>query len=121
MQKGWDATGRLSAYWSRVGGRDGLAEKTGITGSTLSGYNTGDRLLGEKNARRIAKALRITIADLGAPATETRTAEERTVLAHLEELADQVADLGRALRLLAEAQRPELRRQLLDVLAGEQR
>lgn len=66
-EKRWKATGLLSTHWGKVGGRDALARLTGIQGTSLSGYNTGRLNLGEKNARKIADALDLTLLDLGAP------------------------------------------------------
>ena len=67
MEKGWEARGLLKPLWGRVGGRDRLAELTGIQPSTISGYNAGRLPLGMANARKIAAALGVTVADLGAP------------------------------------------------------
>jgi transcriptional regulator with XRE-family HTH domain len=70
MTAGWDASGRLSALWGRVGGRDRLAELTGIRPETLSSYNSGGRPLGYANAEKIAAALDVSLVELGAPVTE---------------------------------------------------
>lgn len=66
--RSWKATGLLAPLWGRVGGRDALAERTGIQPATISGYNTGRLNLTLNAARRIALALDVTIYDLGAPA-----------------------------------------------------
>lgn len=67
-ERGWKATGRLEPLWSRLKGkRDELAELTGIGGTTLSGYNSGERNLGMRNAVKIADALGVSVYDLGAP------------------------------------------------------
>lgn len=66
-QDGWNATGLLGALWGKVGGRDKLADLTGIQRSTLSGYNTGRLPLGRKNAEKIAAALDVSVLELGAP------------------------------------------------------
>lgn len=67
MARSWTATGRLTPLYERVGGRDRLAELTGISGTTLSAYNSGDRPLGILNAQRIARAAGVTIEELGQP------------------------------------------------------
>lgn len=77
---GWDATGRLEAFWGKVGGRDKLADVTGIQRSTLSGYNTGRLPLGMKNAERIAAALNVTVFDLGAPTAQQAAARSVAVV-----------------------------------------
>lgn len=87
MEKGWSARGLLQPLWARVGGRDALAELTGITGQTLSAYNTGKRPLGHANARRIAEALEVSVLELGAPAEEADESG-RTILGRLEALEE---------------------------------
>lgn len=74
MADGWDATGKLKPLWDRLAGqRDQLADLTGILPTVLSGYNSGGRLLGMKNALRIAAAMKaatgadVTVYDLGKP------------------------------------------------------
>lgn len=89
MERGWDATGRLEALWHRVGGRDKLAGITGISPTTLSGYNTGKKPLGMKNAPRIAEALGVTVYDLGAPPAVPKD-PERDLLALVEEVRDRL-------------------------------
>lgn len=99
MERGWYATGLLLPLWTRVGGRDRLAELTGITGATLSGYNTGRLRLGEKNAQKIADALEITLADLGCPDDADGDLPPRELLAQvlsrMERLESRVAALER--------------------------
>lgn len=63
----WDATGQLRALWGSVGGRDALADLTGILPTTLSSYNSGKRRLGFRHGELIAGALGVTVQDLGAP------------------------------------------------------
>lgn len=89
----WKATGLLEARWSSVGGRDGLAAKTGIQPGTISGYNTGRLPLGMRNAKKIADALGVSVFDLGAPA-ETAQDQGLTVFDRLEALEGQ-ADRNR--------------------------
>jgi hypothetical protein len=36
----WKATGLLEQLWGKVGGRDGLADRTGIDAGNISGYNS---------------------------------------------------------------------------------
>jgi hypothetical protein len=86
VEKSCYATGLLSRHWGKVGGRDALARLTGIRGTSLSGYNTGRLNLGERNARKIAEALDLTLLDLGAP-PETAPELAATILDHLESLA----------------------------------
>lgn len=123
MQRGWDATGKLSAVWDRVGGRDGLALAAGIAPTTLSGYNSGERKLGIVNARKIAgvKQLGVTIFDLGAPATDETAPDLQTLNDHLRSLEAELERLGEAVALLAGAQQRVLRDQLLHVLDGAAR
>jgi transcriptional regulator with XRE-family HTH domain len=93
MERGWKATGLLKPLWGRVGGRDGLAARTGIVAANLSGYNTGRLRLGLANAERIAQALQVTIYDLGAPASVDSPGASTSVLDHLEEVRTVTADL----------------------------
>lgn len=93
MEKGWDAKERLKPLWGKVGGRDGLAALTGITGQTLSAYNSGSRPLGIVNGRRIADALGVSVLELGAPLGMGDQARDQTVLGRLLELAATVDDL----------------------------
>lgn len=72
MEKGWDARGLLRPLWHEIGGRDALAEASGIAGQTLSAYNSGSRQLGIANARKIVEGLTsrgvaVTVLELGAP------------------------------------------------------
>lgn len=67
MNRGWYATGLLEPLWAKVGGRDELGRLAGVGGTTLSGYNGGTKRLGMKNAVKIARALGVTVADLGGP------------------------------------------------------
>lgn len=93
MERGWDATGRLRPLWGKVGGRDRLADLTGINATVLSSYNSGKRQLGEKNAKRIAKALKVSLLELGAPdGLKDRRGE--SLHAHLEAISETLADLG---------------------------
>lgn len=65
---GWVAAGLIEKAWKAAGlSRDKLADRTGIDPGALSGYNTGRLNLGPKNARVIAEATGVTLADLGAP------------------------------------------------------
>jgi transcriptional regulator with XRE-family HTH domain len=107
MEKGWDATGCLARYWKRVGGRDGLADVTGIQPSTISGYNTGRLRLGITNGERIAQALGVTIFELGAPTAEEAAAGAVTLLERVEALEAELAD--------ARLEIDDLRRQQGDV------
>src|SRR5262249_7593431 len=88
MRKSWSARGLLSPLWGRVGGRDGLAERTGIHGPTLSGYNTGRQRMGEDAGRRIAAALGVTLEELGAPPDP---AHPSLIMAELAALREQIA------------------------------
>lgn len=99
----WDATGRLAALWGRVGGRDNLADLTGIAPTTLSGYNQGRRKLGLRNGERIADALQVTIFDLGAPTTAQAAEQAATLLDRVEVLE---GGLAAALREIDELRRP---------------
>jgi transcriptional regulator with XRE-family HTH domain len=101
MAEGWDAAGRLEPLWGRVGGRDKLAKLTGIQPGTLSSYNSGKRGLGEKNARRIAAVLKVSIFDLGAPEAAASTRRERRVVDRLREVEAALEALGPDLAELA--------------------
>lgn len=105
VEKGWDASGRLGPLWKSIGGRDKLAEATGIRGSTLSGYNTGRLPLGKDNAARIAEALGVTTADLGEP-SEPPEIDAPTVRRLLREVAEVKAQIDRILDLLEEDDPP---------------
>lgn len=70
MQADYDLTGRLQPLWARVGGRDELARLTGISGPTLSAYNTGRQRARARNIERIAAAVGVTVGDLVTPADE---------------------------------------------------
>lgn len=91
MQKGWDAAGLLQPLWGRVGGRERLAELTGIHTSTLSGLNSGRLNLGRDNALKLAAALGVSLAELGAPEGED-DARGQTLRDRLEELAAKLTD-----------------------------
>jgi DNA-binding transcriptional regulator YdaS (Cro superfamily) len=111
----WDATGLLEPLWGKVGGRDRLAALTHIQPATLSGYNTGRLKLGTRNAEKIAAALEVSLADLGAP--EAAAADDptsRPLLDRLQALEaaleQQREDSARALAALAKEVRA-LRRQ----------
>jgi transcriptional regulator with XRE-family HTH domain len=104
MEKGWDATGRLAAFWGRAGGRDKLAELTGINKATLSGYNSGRLGLGYDNATKIATVLQVSLLELGAPAAQADDPGSRAALSLLAELSaevERIADtLGHVLERL---------------------
>ena len=89
MQKGWDAKGLLRPLWLRYGGRDRLAEAVGTTGSALSSINSGQRRLGLMLGRKLALALDVSLAELGAPLDLAE--EGDTLIARLEALEEQVA------------------------------
>lgn len=90
MERGWDAKGLLRPLWERLPGkRDELAVVTGIRGGTLSSYNSGKRLLGQKNARLIANALGVSLEELGAPPNE----EPQSIGDRLRELAETMAEV----------------------------
>jgi transcriptional regulator with XRE-family HTH domain len=119
LERGWSAKGLLEPLWQRVGGRDELARLTGISGSTLSGYNSGKRPLGMANAHKIAAVLGVSLYDLGAREPHSsdfarsllgQTVEQlRRHPPHdpdlLEELADELAGLAEGLRQVAASQR----------------
>jgi transcriptional regulator with XRE-family HTH domain len=84
----WDATGRLAPIWKKVGGRDKLADRTGIQAPTLSGYNTGRLPLGERNARKIAAALEVSLLELGAPEATADDPASLTLVDRLTELVE---------------------------------
>lgn len=105
MERGWDAKGLLRPLWERLPGkRDELAELTGIRGTTLSSYNAGTRPLGIANARRIADALQVTVADLGG--REGGLDAAPTIRDLLEQLQATVEDQ----QLMIDAQRSATRR-----------
>lgn len=105
MQKGWDAKGLLTPLYARHGGREGLAEKTGVSIAHLSGVNNGKRELGIDAARKIAEATGISVLELGAPVEEADE-KGRSWLDLLEELRVEMAaenlklreDLAKAIR-----------------------
>lgn len=99
MQKGWKAAGLLQPLWGSVGGRERLAEITGINTSTLSGINTGRLNLGPGNARKIAAALEVSVLELGAP-IEAADEAGQTLLDRLLELAATVDDQQTTIDLL---------------------
>lgn len=67
-EKGWSAKGLLQPLWVEYpGGRDGLAEKLGMDGGTLSSLNTGKINLGPKRGRRLAEELGVSLVELGSP------------------------------------------------------
>lgn len=101
MEKGWDAAGLLEPLWKRVGGRDRLAEATGIQPGTLSGYNTGRLPLGATNARKIADALGVSVLELGAPEEEAQTRQDRRIVDRLREVEAALEALGPDLAALA--------------------
>jgi transcriptional regulator with XRE-family HTH domain len=94
MNRGWNAKGLLAAHWDKVGKRDGLAAATGITGETLSGYNSGSRPLGKKNATKIAAVLGVSLLDLGAPEAEADDPPSQAALVLLAELSAEVKRLS---------------------------
>lgn len=71
--KEYDLANRLQPLWATIGGRDELARRTGITGTTLSAYNTGRQHPRLANVQKIADALGVDLLDLvGAqPAADT--------------------------------------------------
>jgi transcriptional regulator with XRE-family HTH domain len=91
VQKGWNASGLLQPLWGRVGGREELARITGVHTSTLSGVNSGRLNLGRENATKLAVALGVSLAELGAPEGED-DARGQTLRDRLEELATKLAD-----------------------------
>lgn len=101
MRRSWSAKGLLSPLWGRVGGRDGLAERTGIHGPTLSGYNSGRARMGEDAGRRIAAALGVTLEELGAPPQE---AHPSPILADLAAIKARIGDVEGDLQRQLEAQ-----------------
>ena len=107
MSRGWDASAYLEGLvgdgteWTH----ERLAKATGIQQSTISGYVGGSKNLGIANATRIAAALGVTVADLGAP--EVAVVTVATVDRRLQSLRAEVADLtalvSEALALLHES------------------
>lgn len=97
VQGGWSVEGRLAELWAAVGGRDRLAELTGIRGPELSRYNSGKQRLGIKNAQRIADALGVSLKDLGQPDSADPPAElaalRREVATLMRRQAQMEADL----------------------------
>lgn len=102
MQKGWNAEGLLQPLWSRYGGEDAkgrrelLAAATETTGVTLSAVNSGARPLGISLATRLAEALGVGLADLGAPA-EVLNGDERPLHERVLELERRLQHLERLL------------------------
>lgn len=104
MERGWDASGLLAPLWNTrfagPGKRDQLAAATGISAQTLSAYNSGNRPLGITNARRIAAALRVSLAELGAPEGEDESRRSLTLRARIEGLEASLAELARVQALI---------------------
>lgn len=103
--QGWDATGILKPLWQAYGGRDELAKAAGTTGTVLSAINTGyrGRRLGITLARKLAVALNVSLAELGAPAEAADDPASQKILdrlARVEEQALTVADLQPLLRVV---------------------
>ena len=71
MHREYDLKGRLQPLWAAIGGRDELARRTGISGSTLSAYNTGRQHPRLPNVQRIADALEIHLLDVIGPESES--------------------------------------------------
>lgn len=96
MERGWNAKGLLAPLWQErfegVGRREQLAKLTGITAQTLSAYNSGNRALGRRNAVKLAAALGVSLAELGAPEGEDDV-RGATLRDRLEELRETVSEL----------------------------
>jgi transcriptional regulator with XRE-family HTH domain len=104
VERGWDAKDRLKPLWQRCDWtRDDLAAATGITPQTLSAYNTGNRPLGMRNARRIAAALEVSVLDLGAP-NEDADDLGRTLQEELAALIDELEEIRSRLDALESRQ-----------------
>lgn len=99
MKEGWNAEGLLKPLWIKYGGRDKLAEDAKVSRSTLASANSGKRNLGPDAGERIAKALGVSVLELGAPET---LADERGVplIARLVEVRSEVAELTTDVRRL---------------------
>lgn len=122
MERGWSAKGLLAPLWqerfSGPGKREQLADLVEISPQTLSAYNSGNRPLGITNARRIAAALGVSLAELGAPEGE-EDARSVTLRARLEELSAAVGDaLEAQAKLSREVSRLRARVGKLEARAG---
>lgn len=95
VERGWDAKGLLAPLWQErftgAGRREQLAALVEISPQTLSAYNSGNRPLGITNARKLAAALGVSLADLGAP-EGVPDARGATLRDRLEELAATLTD-----------------------------
>jgi transcriptional regulator with XRE-family HTH domain len=95
VERGWDAKGLLAPLWQErftgAGRREQLAELVEISPQTLSAYNSGKRPLGITNARKLAAALGVSLAELGAPEGESDP-RGATLRSRLDELAAKLAD-----------------------------
>lgn len=91
MQRGWDAKGKLTPLYAKVGGVDKLAELSGSPRSSLAAINSGKRKLGPGLAARIAEAADVSLEDLMGTPTGTSPDEMESMrvrLAELEALVD---------------------------------
>lgn len=89
MEKGWKAKGRLEPLYEQVGGRDKLAELSGLSVGHVSSVNGGTKDLGIAAANKLLAATSgFSLLDLGAPARvvsgQRREAAAVTRLAQLE-------------------------------------
>ena len=87
----YDLKDRLQPLWGRVGGRDELARLTGISGSTLSAYNTGRQHPRLANVQRIADALGVDVLDLVGEPEPSDMALLTQIVTRLEEDPTQAA------------------------------
>lgn len=108
--QGWDAKGILKPLWQEYGGRDELAAAAGTTGTVLSAINTGyrDRKLGIVLARKLAAALDVSLAELGAPEAVADDPASRKIQDRLAELEAEVRWLRSQLTRAAELLKLEL-------------
>lgn len=84
--KEYDLKGRLQPLWVRVGGRDELAKLAGISGTTLSAYNTGRTHPRLANVQKIADALGVDVIEvIGTASAATDTALLTEIVTLLEE------------------------------------